>query len=113
MITGEKKWGAIYGCEAFILPSYQENFGIAVVEAMACKKAVLISNQVNIHDKIKENNAGIVFENSIEEIRVALEKWLNLSNIDRQFMHNQAYTTYKNYFSMTLVAERFLSTINS
>ncbi|GAB4050291.1 glycosyltransferase [Spirosoma litoris] len=113
MITGEKKWGAIYGCEAFILPSYQENFGIAVVEAMACKKAVLISNQVNIHDKIKANNAGIVFENSVEEIRIALEKWLNLSDIDQQLMYNQAYTTYKNYFSMAPVAERFLSTINS
>ena len=29
MITGDIKWGSLYGCEAFILPSHQENFGIA------------------------------------------------------------------------------------
>src|SRR5690606_26372536 len=48
MLQGDAKWGALYGCEAFILPSHQENFGIAVVEALACSKPVLISDQVNI-----------------------------------------------------------------
>ncbi|MEO6639327.1 MAG: glycosyltransferase, partial [Ferruginibacter sp.] len=32
MLTGPAKWGAFYASEAFILPSHQENFGIAVVE---------------------------------------------------------------------------------
>ncbi|MGZ4090888.1 MAG: glycosyltransferase, partial [Bacteroidia bacterium] len=31
MLSGDVKWGALYNCEAFILPSHQENFGIAVV----------------------------------------------------------------------------------
>jgi len=30
MLTGDAKWGALYGAEAFVLPSHQENFGIAV-----------------------------------------------------------------------------------
>ena len=53
MLTGDAKWGALYGCEAFVLPSHQENFGIAVVEALACGKPVLISNQVNIWREIE------------------------------------------------------------
>ena len=36
MLTGKPKWGAFAAAEAFILPSHQENFGIAVVEALAC-----------------------------------------------------------------------------
>jgi len=45
---GDLKWGALRACEAFILPSHQENFGIAVVESLAAGRPGLISNQVNI-----------------------------------------------------------------
>jgi glycosyltransferase involved in cell wall biosynthesis len=44
MLTGDAKWGAFQCAEVFILPSHQENFGIAVVEALACGKPVLISD---------------------------------------------------------------------
>jgi glycosyltransferase involved in cell wall biosynthesis len=42
------------------LPSYSENFGISVVEAMACQLPVIISNQVNIWQEISEAKAGRV-----------------------------------------------------
>src|SRR6185436_2931743 len=48
MLTGDTKWGALRAAEVFALTSHQENFGIAVVEALACGTAVLISRQVNI-----------------------------------------------------------------
>ncbi|HYJ06292.1 MAG TPA: glycosyltransferase, partial [Chthoniobacterales bacterium] len=58
MLTGSPKWGAFSAAEAFILPSHQENFGIAVVEALACATPVLISNQVNIWREIEADRAG-------------------------------------------------------
>lgn len=60
MLEGDSKWGALHGCEAFILPSHQENFGIAVVEALACNKLVLISDKVNIWREIADDSAGLV-----------------------------------------------------
>jgi glycosyltransferase involved in cell wall biosynthesis len=60
MLQGDAKWGALYACEAFVLPSHQENFGIAVVEALACGKPVLISDQVNIWREISDADAGFV-----------------------------------------------------
>lgn len=64
MLQGDAKWGAIYGAEVFILPSHQENFGIAVVEAMACGKPVAITDQVNIFTTIEESDAGYVFQDN-------------------------------------------------
>ena len=39
MIGGSMKWGALRAAEVFVLPSHQENFGIAVAEALAAGAA--------------------------------------------------------------------------
>ena len=77
MLSGAAKWGALYGCEAFVLPSHQENFGIAVVEALACGKPVLISDQVNIWREIVEDGAGIAEADTEEGVEKLLRKFLN------------------------------------
>ncbi len=60
MVTGDAKWGAFHGSEAFILPSHQENFGIAVAEALACGRPVLLADKVNIAEEIAEDKAGLM-----------------------------------------------------
>jgi len=76
MLSGEAKWGSLYGCEAFVLPSHQENFGIAVVEALACGKPVLISDQVNIWREIAEDGAGLVEADTEEGVEKLLRRFL-------------------------------------
>ena len=58
MLTGQDKLAAFADASLFLLPSYSENFGIAVVEAMACGVPVLISNKVNIWREVMADGAG-------------------------------------------------------
>lgn len=58
MVSGEAKAAAFQGAEAFVLPSFQENFGID--EALAYGVPVLISDQVNICGEIAGAGAGLV-----------------------------------------------------
>jgi glycosyltransferase involved in cell wall biosynthesis len=51
---------AYVDADVFVLPSYAENFGMTIVEAMACGCPVIISDQVNIWREVMDAGAGIV-----------------------------------------------------
>lgn len=106
MLRGRLKWGAFYGCEAFVLPSHQENFGIAVVEALSCAKPVLISNQVNIWREIQQEGGGLVASDNADGIVDLLERWLQLSLDKREDMAKFAERTYHKYFTVHMAAKR-------
>jgi glycosyltransferase involved in cell wall biosynthesis len=59
MLQGDAKLAAFADASLFLLPSYSENFGIAVIEAMACGLPVLISDRVNIWREVVADGAGL------------------------------------------------------
>ncbi len=72
----EEKWGVLAAAEAFVLPSHQENFGIAVAEALASGVPVLISDKVNIWREIDADGAGLVEPDDLAGTARLLERWL-------------------------------------
>lgn len=112
MLTGDAKWGAFYGCEAFILPSHQENFGIAVVEALACNKPVLISNQVNIWQEIQTAGGGLIANDTAEGTVKLLKLWQILSEEEKQVMSSKAKDCYENFFAIKPHALRLLKAVS-
>jgi glycosyltransferase involved in cell wall biosynthesis len=107
MLTGDVKWGAFYGCDAFVLPSHQENFGIAVVEALACGKPVLISNQVNIWREIMDSEGGLVDNDDQEGVNKILEKWIALNLEEKEHMSDKALGSFQQHFAINKAAEGF------
>ncbi|WP_247237847.1 glycosyltransferase [Telluribacter sp. SYSU D00476] len=100
MLTGDAKWGAFYGCEAFVLPSHQENFGIAVVEALACGKPVLISDQVNIWREIEEGKSGLVDKDTVQGTLRLLTNWAGLSPEKKKLAGTKAKHLYDTKFAV-------------
>lgn len=76
MITGDVKRAALADADVFVLPSYQENFGIAVVEALAAGTPVIISDQVNIHHVITSEGVGAVVPTDIKPLSEAMARML-------------------------------------
>lgn len=100
MLSGDVKWGALRCCEAFVLPSHQENFGIAVAEALACGRPVLISKEVNIWPDIVEDRAGLGEDDTLAGTEALLRRWLELSAEDREGYEERALPCFRKRFSM-------------
>jgi glycosyltransferase involved in cell wall biosynthesis len=109
MVRGDLKWGAYYACEAFVLPSHQENFGIAVVEALACAKPVLISNKVNIWREIEQDGAGMVADDTYAGTCRLLEAWHALSDSAKQTMGQNAARSFQRRFNVDAMAESLIA----
>ncbi|MEL7242259.1 MAG: hormogonium polysaccharide biosynthesis glycosyltransferase HpsP [Cyanobacteria bacterium J06573_2] len=67
-VTGELKSALLETADLFVLPSYYENFGIAVAEAMVAGIPVVISDQVHIHQDISGSESGWVGTTDMESI---------------------------------------------
>lgn len=71
-LAGRAVLEAYVDADVFALPSYTENFGIVIAEAMACECPVVISDQVNIHGGVVDAGAGLVARCDVPEVASAL-----------------------------------------
>jgi glycosyltransferase involved in cell wall biosynthesis len=67
-VTGELKASLLQAADLFVLPSYYENFGIAVAEAMLAGIPVVISDQVHIYQQILDSQSGWVSTTDVEAL---------------------------------------------
>lgn len=113
MLAGDSKWGALYNCDASILPSHQENFGIAVVETLACGRPVLISDQVNIWREIKEDGAALVQPNSVEGTTRLFRDWAGLTADLMSKMAANSIPCFQRHFSIEGATRNLIAAIEA
>jgi len=113
MLMGDVKWGAFRAAEAFVLPSHQENFGIAVAEALACGLPVLISDKVNIWREIQEDGAGLVGQDTPAGTARLLRDWLALPASAREEMTARARQCFEGRFEIRMAADRLLEALRA
>ncbi len=113
MLTGNLKWGALAAAEAFILPSHQENFGIAVVEALACGTPVLLSNKINIWREIVNDACGFAEEDGVAGTRRLIERWLATPPPKRSEMAACARLCFANRFEISRAVDSMLRVLET
>jgi glycosyltransferase involved in cell wall biosynthesis len=105
MLLGDAKWGAFRASEAFILPSHQENFGIAVAEALACGRPVLLSDKVNIAAEIASDGAGLMEPDTPAGTERLIARWTKLPLTDRAAMGRRALECFQHRYDMREAAK--------
>lgn len=108
MLNGDVKWGAFFASEAFVLPSHQENFGIAVAEALACGRPALLADKVNIAEDIARDGAGLCETDTPEGTLRLLRRWSAMSLDERAEMGRRALECFDRRYDMRRNARRII-----
>ncbi|MEH1872543.1 hormogonium polysaccharide biosynthesis glycosyltransferase HpsP [Nostoc sp.] len=91
-VTGELKVSLLQAADLFVLPSYYENFGIAVAEAMVAGVPVVISDQVHICQQIRDSESGWVGATDVQVLVELLQEALeNPQERQRRGLNAQKY----------------------
>jgi glycosyltransferase involved in cell wall biosynthesis len=104
-IRGNMKWGALYCAEAFILPSHQENFGIAVADALAAGLIPLVSDKVNIAPDIASDDACLMEPDTLEGTVRLIERFNAMSAEERWAMQARGIECYQRRYALTHSAQ--------
>jgi glycosyltransferase involved in cell wall biosynthesis len=71
-VSGADKAALLQHGDFLVLPSYSENFGNVVLEAMMAARPVLVTAEVGIADVVRDSGAGIVVDGDPESLGGAM-----------------------------------------
>jgi glycosyltransferase involved in cell wall biosynthesis len=111
-LYGNTKWNVLRAAEAYILPSHQENFGISVVEALACGIPVLISDKVNIRREIEAAGCGLVASDDVAGTTWILKRWAGLTADEKSGMRVRASVCFGSHFDIAVTSDRYFKLLH-
>lgn len=99
-ITGVEKEKTIASSLVLILPSKSENFGNVVTEALSQGTPVIASKNTPWKN-LEDNNVGFWIEPNEDQLKLAIEKILNMQESSYKLLRSNAHSYCKNTFDIT------------
>ena len=107
-VRGEMKLALLQDADLFVLPSYYENFGIAVAEAMVTGTPVVISDQVHIWPEVENAEAGWITKCELTSLIETLHSALQDTQ-GRQWKGKNAYNLAVSNYSWSAIAQQMIN----
>jgi glycosyltransferase involved in cell wall biosynthesis len=107
-VTDTDKWALYENAEMFILPSYSENFGNVVAEAMAMSCPVVVTPEVGLAEVVRTSGAGIITPGEPKELAANVSALL-ASGSEREEMGMRGFQVAVEQLSWGAVACRIES----
>lgn len=87
-VEGETKDLLLQGADLFVLPSFSENFGLAIAEAMEAGCPVIVTKGIQIAPEIEDYQGGLMIEDTEESLQDAIKKLLDSASLRKQLGEN-------------------------
>jgi glycosyltransferase involved in cell wall biosynthesis len=104
-VDGEAKWSLLRDATLLALTSYNENFGLVVLEAMAAGCPVLVTPEVGLAKEVRTSGTGVVVPGEPRLIARAILELLQRPDA-RQIMGQKGRDVTKSKYSWDAVANQ-------
>lgn len=111
MVRDRRKLALLRRADIFVLPSYSENFGIVVVEALACGTPV-ITTKGTPWEQLQEVDAGRWVLPREAELARALKELLDMSESERHAMGHRGRELVLEKYNWNNIVRQFVSVYN-
>ena len=108
-VFGPARWKVFTDASIYVLPSYSENFGITVAEALMAGMPV-ITTKATPWQELPEEGLGWIVDNKVCELRSALQSAINMAPDKKARLGNKAITYASERFCWTKIAQRYVET---
>jgi glycosyltransferase involved in cell wall biosynthesis len=102
-VDGDAKWALIRAASCLVLPSYNENFGMAVIEGMAAGCPVVVTEEVGLAGMVAKTGCGLVAYGGAAELAAALASVLSDGD-RRRAMGEAGLRTVREHFGWPGIA---------
>jgi glycosyltransferase involved in cell wall biosynthesis len=107
LVTGAAKDLLLQGSDMFVLPSFSENFGIAVAEALVAGLPVVITPGVQIASEVAVAQAGVVVSGEVDTLAAAIAHLLTTPQLRHQLGENGKRLA-KSQYNWQAIAQRLI-----
>jgi glycosyltransferase involved in cell wall biosynthesis len=111
-VEGAKKDLLLQGADFFALTSHSENFGVAVLEAMAASLPVIVTPGVALASVVNQHQVGCVVQQDVAAISTAIDYCLNHPQQAKK-MGNCARQLIREHYSWESVSAKLVKVYTS
>lgn len=111
-IYGEEKWQMYRNADLFVLPTYNENFGIVVPEALASGTPVITTTGAPWKE-LETYNCGWWIEQGTEPLVAAIDNFLEKDETELEEMGRRGRKLVDDNYSSESIARQFIKMYNT
>ena len=111
-VYGEEKWSLIQSADFFVLPTYSENFGLAVAESLASGTPVITTDGTPWQD-VDSHDCGIWTNIGAQPLAEAMSKMIACTESDLERMGRNGRALIEQKYSANVMAERMMKLYDS
>lgn len=111
-VFGVERWSVFLESSIYVLPTYSENFGITVAEALLAGLPV-ITTIATPWEELSDEGIGWIVNNNKKELSDALQKAISLEDSELLDMSNKAESYAANKFNWKFISEEYINVYSS
>jgi glycosyltransferase involved in cell wall biosynthesis len=104
-VEGNEKWKTYQKADLFVLPTYSENFGIVIAEALACGVPV-ITTKGTPWEELQSHKCGWWIDIGVDPLVKALREAMSLSDVQRYEMGQRGRELMVQKYSWPKIAQQ-------